>query len=291
MAVALGIGCVLLFFGREPDGAPQWQRELWNFGHVALFAGLAWVLLRRWRAPLRWQLPLLLIAAALIGYAVELIQRRIGRDFSLHDVLLDVIGAALGGWLATCHRQAPRWRLLLALPLLAALTALLLPFTAIVWDSLQAARQFPRLATFASPLELRRFQLYGGTRGEIGDGALQLRFGTAEWSGFTLTEPPADWRGYRALAIDVENPEPRSLVLICRIDDRLHRLSGFAFHDRFNRRFTLPPGESRLRIALADVERAPRDRRLALERIDALGCFVHAEPTPRALRLRALHLE
>ncbi len=291
VAIGLGIGCLLLFVGRQPDTAPQWQRELWNFGHVALFAGLAWVLLRRWRAPLRWQLPLLLVGTAVVGYAIELVQLRIGRDYSLHDVLLDVIGSAVGGWLAVQHRLAWRQRFLLALPVALACAAIVLPFTAIAWDSAQAARQFPRLATFQSPLELRRFQLYGGTRGEIRDGALWLRFGTAQWSGFTLAEPPADWRGYRTLVLQVDNPAAAPLRMSCRVDDALHHLSGFAHRDRFNRRFVLAPGASQLTIALSDIERAPRDRPMAMDRIAALGCFVHRQPQSNALQLRALYLE
>ena len=287
----LTAGCVLLFVGRQPEGALQWQREFWNFGHVALFAGLAWVLLQRWRAPLRFQLPLLLAGSAVIGFTVEVIQRRIGRDFSLLDVLLDVVGSAVGGWLALRPRLSRRQRGVLALPVFAALAVVSLPFLAIAWDSLQAARQFPQLATFASPLELRRFQFYGGSSGELRNGALQIRFGTAEWSGFTLFEPAPDWRGYRVLQLELINPAAESLDLICRIDDQRHRFSGFDYHDRFNRRFRLEPGLNRLQIALADIEAAPRDRLMAMDQIDLLGCFVHRLPEPRLLQLHKLRLE
>ena len=291
LALLLALGCVLLFVGRQSETAPQWQRELWNFGHVGLFAGLAWALLQRWRAPLRWQLPLLLAGTALVGYAVELIQLHIGRDYSLRDVLFDVVGAAVGALLALYPQLRRRQWLLLALPVAAAGVAIALPFVAIAWDSVQAARQFPQLATFASPLQLRRFQFYGGTHGEIRDGALQLQFGTASWSGFTLSEPPADWRDYRTLVLQLDNPSAEPLTLSCRVDDRLHRRSGFAFDDRFNRRFVLAPGAGELRIALAEIERAPRGRLLSMAQIDALGCFVHRQSQPHRLLLRGLFLE
>jgi len=287
----LAAGCVLLFVGRQPEGALQWQRELWNFGHIALFAGLSAVLLQRWRAPLRRQLPLLFVGSAAIGFVVEVIQRQIGRDFSLRDVLLDVVGSAVGAWLVVRLRVTRQQRWLLALPVLVAVAAVSLPFVAIAWDSVQAARQFPRFATFESRGELRRFQFYGGASGEVRDGALQLQFGTAEWSGFTLFEPASDWRGYRSLLIEVVNPALAPLDLICRVDDRLHRFSNFDYHDRFNRRFRLEPGSNQLRIALADIEAAPRGRLMAMEQIDALGCFVHRESALRTLQLRVLRLE
>jgi VanZ family protein len=290
LALLLGAGCLLLFVGSQPANAPSWLREVWDLGHVALFAGLAWALLQRWRMPLR-HLPRLLAGALLLGFAVELIQRYIGRDFSLHDVLLDMVGALFGAVLALRSRLTARQHWLLAPLLLAALLAAAAPLGLVVWSSVQVQRQFPALATFASSLELRRFQLYGGTTGEIRDGALRLRFGTAEWSGFQMSEPPPDWRGYRELVIELDNPEPRPLTLNCRIDDALHAANGLAFHDRFNRRFELAPGAQQLRIPLVEVAQAPRDRAMAMDRIAALYCFVHRQPEPRTLLLRALRLE
>lgn len=287
----LALGCLLLFLGRQPEGTSQWLRELWNFGHVALFAGLTWALLQRWHAALRWQLPLLLVATALLGYLVELVQRQIGRDFSLRDVLLDVIGSALGLFVATRRRLTRSQQWLVGLPLLAILGALVVPFALVVWDTVQAQRQFPRLATFESPLELRRFQLYGGTHGEIRDGALQLELGTDEWSGFTLFEPPADWRGFGRLVLAFDNPGSAPVELTCRIHDRQHRTHRFDIHDRFNRRFLLAPGSHVLRISLSDVEQAPRTRAMAMARIDALGCFVHRQSASHVLQLRRLFLQ
>lgn len=67
----LALGCVLMFVGKLPKTEAQWLHQAWNFGHVALFAGLASVVLLRWRAPLRWQIPLLLLGTALIDPAAK----------------------------------------------------------------------------------------------------------------------------------------------------------------------------------------------------------------------------
>ncbi len=290
LALPLAAGCLLLFVERLPADAPEWLREVWDLGHVALFAGLAWVLLQCWRMPLRL-LPRLLAGAVLLGFGVELIQHYIGRNFSLHDVLLDLIGALFGAVLALRSRLTRRQHWLLAPLLLVAMVVALAPLTLIGWVNLQKQLQFPQLASFESRLGLRRFEFYGGTVGELHEGLLRIRFGTDKWSGFQLVEPPPDWRGYRELVIDLDNPEPRLLALNCRIDDLPHRQSGLDFHNRFNRRFTLAPGPNLLRIALSEVEHAPRDRTMEMDRIVALHCFVHSQPEPRMLLLHGLRLE
>ena len=54
--------------------------------------------------------------------------------------------------------------------------------------------------------------------------------------GVSFHEPVPDWRGFKTLVIDVENPEPMPLYLGVRVHDRRH---GNTYNDRFNRRFEL----------------------------------------------------
>lgn len=290
-ALALLIGCTLLFAGHLSERAPRWQRELWNLGHIGLFAGLAMALWPRLAGALWLRFAALTAGGAAVGLAVEVIQRRIGRDFSLHDVLLDVIGVWLGALLAAHAELSRRARLALWLPLLALLAAVVAPFATLTWDALQARRQFPLLAGFDSPLERQRLRLYGGTTGEIAGGALRLRFGDSHYAGFIFDQMPRDWRGYRALWIEVYNPEATPLALTCRINDGAHIGNGFPRADRYNHRFELAPGRSRLRIDLAEVAHAPHGRVMAMDDIDEFGCFTVRLPQSRALVLLAVGLE
>jgi VanZ family protein len=290
-AVALLTGCAMLFAGHLSERAPRWQRELWNLGHIGLFAGLAMALWPRLAGALWLRFAALTAGGAAVGLAVEVIQRRIGRDFSLHDVLLDVIGVWLGALLAA-HGELPRRvRTALWLPLLTLLSATVVPFTTLAWDALQARRQFPLLAGFDSPLERQRLHLYGGTTGEIEGGALRLRFGRDRYAGFIFDQMPRDWRGYRALWIEVDNPEATPLALTCRINDGRHFANGSPKHDRYNRRFELAPGGGVLRIDLAEVADAPRGRVMAMDDIAEFGCFTVRLQRSRALVLLAVGLE
>src|SRR5690606_952927 len=94
------------FVGQLSEFAPRWQRELWNLGHVGLAAGLSLALWPRLRGQLWRRALLLLVVALVVGGAVELVQGRIGREASLRDLLLDLLGSAIGLLIAV-RRELP----------------------------------------------------------------------------------------------------------------------------------------------------------------------------------------
>lgn len=292
LAAALLLGCAMLFVGQLAEQAPRWQKELWNLGHVGLFAGLAmaawpWLRGRLWRRALA-----LLAVAAVAGASVELIQARIGRDCSLLDLLLDILGAAVGILLAARRELAPMQRLLLWLPLLAGLTLAASPLLLSGWDAFEAPRQFPRLASFEAASERYRVHLYGGTYGRVEAGALRLHMGgPATFSGFAFDQLPRDWRGYGALRLELENPADTPLGITCRINDRDHFRRGSPDGDRFDRRLLLAPGLNSVRFDLAEVAAAPATRPLRLDDIAELGCFVVDQGRRRPLWLHEMTLE
>lgn len=292
LLVLLALGCVLMFVGKLPKTEAQWLHQAWNFGHIFLFAGLASVVLLRWRAPLRWQIPLLLLGTALIGFVIEVVQSRIGRDYSLRDVLLDVCGTGLGILLTLRTRLSKLQYWALAVPLLVAGYFVVTPFVKVVWDSIQAERQFPLIAGFDSRLEKRRLAFFGGASGWVRpDSKAVIRFGREQWSGFRFFDAPRDWRGRRSLVLVFENPELAPLRISCRINDAQHFRNNSPFDDRFTRAFALPPGRSDVRIDLAEVERAPAGRPMNMAEIVDLSCFVHRLKAQRKVWLDEVRLE
>ena len=91
-------------------------------------------------------------------------------------------------------------------------------------------------------------------------------------------KPEPDWRSYSVLKIGLVNPGDTALRLVVRVHDAHHDQR---HEDRFNRAFTLEGRSQRvLEIPLADIENAPRDRRLDLSQVAAIGIFEGSRPAP-----------
>jgi hypothetical protein len=148
--------------------------------------------------------------------------------------------------------------------------------------------QFPVLADFHSRIELYWTVSIGVRRAIDGD-ALLVDLLAEESPGVSFHEPVPDWRGFKTLAIDVENPDAAPLDLHVRVHDRRHRRE---FHDRFNRGFELAPRQRRtLRIPLEDIRNGPRDRRMDMAHISDITLFRGAGEGSRKLRIYSLRLE
>jgi hypothetical protein len=203
-------------------------------------------------------------------------------------VVFDVLGTYLG-LLFGARRQLLQFNRPLALGLLAVAVAsffaIAVPIAATAWDTLQAQRQFPLLAGFSSRLELGRFKKNGV---RIVNDTLEVTFAQQRYAGFYLDDFPRDWSGYRALVVDVFNPDSTPLQLICRVHDRRHNQEHY---DRYNGLFVLPAGFSTIRIELAEIAAAPRQRRLAIDAVAGFGCFRAISDQPRRLFVNAIRLE
>ena len=299
-----GIGLVLLFLVFSPPLSPQASRTLqqgWQLGHIFLFMVWGYLLLpslqRRISHPLRSSL-VLLVGCVLVGFMIELLQSRIGREFSLRDLLLDIVGTLLALSLYVCNGwlHLPAWpkRILYGLTFTLCIYALL-PFTFAVLDELNMRRNFPRLADFDSALELDRW------RGEVdivrlrsskGDEkVLQVQLDTDHFSGISLAHFHTDWRNYQQLKFEIFNPDSTVLTLTIRIHDDKHYGPGNSdYHDRFNRQLQIETGWNSISIDLQEVSAAPQSRAMDLARIQEIGLFGVDLPKSRIVYIDALRL-
>ena len=119
--------------------------------------------------------------------------------------------------------------------------------------------------------------------------AIDVPLEHSRWPGLTLREPSPDWRGYRALMLDLVNPGERPLELGLRVDDVD---SGNAYEQRYNGSFTLPARTRRqVEVTLEQIAAGPRHRHLDLARIRQVIVF-HDGPLPgERFLLRELRLE
>jgi VanZ family protein len=271
-------------------------RTIENAGHTPLFMLLTLGVLLILRNDFLVQGSKLYVVAGLIGVlsgiATEVIQMPLRRDASWEDVIADTIGVALAlGLFAFFDRRptAPRPVRYVALGVAAICTAIYLaPLVRMTRAYLHRDGQFPVIADFRSEVELSWVVGYGVNRAIVRD-ALDVEFSADEFPGVSLHEPVPDWRAFRTLAIDVENPDADPLSLTVRVHDRGR---GRYFNDRFNRNFIVPALQRQtIRIPLDDIRRGPRERTMDLSRISDITVFRGHREGSRHMRIYTVRLE
>jgi hypothetical protein len=291
-------GTLLMLRGATDRWGLRSLQAVWNFGHVCLF--FLWTLLlqaavhRRFRKNPSVTLAGMALAVAAAGLAVEAIQALAGRSPDIKDALLNLVGF----WAATvlfdpvASRWPVRYRLAAGTSAAVLLAWAVWPVATALVDEQVARRQFPMMAGFESALEKTR--LGGGAPSDItseqaseGRRSLKVRLTTRRHSGVALSFFPRDWRGFDLFLVDLYNPEAASLTLTCRIHDAFHENR---HSDRFNRRYRLPSGWSRIAVPLADVRSAPVGREMDLSRVMAVMFFASSLPEPRTIYIDNVRL-
>lgn len=297
-----------------PMGHSLGSEALENAAHAPLFAVVASLALRA-RRSVRADLTLRLrdyLAVwglmTLLGALTEVVQALVGRDASLEDLANDALGAALAVAVTACLR---RETFVTARPASWIVPALIAAGTLAyaappLWSAAAYAQRWmqrPVLWQWRTPLD-GYFLSHSNSRitpvpasACLADAAAPLPGGQALWivldsgpyPGLTLDEPYPDWRGYRALAIDVANPGAEPVPLTLRVDDALHN---HHYEDRYTGTFELPARKrTRLQIALREIERTPSGRNLDIARVASLMVF-RAGPAPgSAMCLFSIELE
>jgi VanZ family protein len=283
LAAASGI-VALVSLGQLP-GDSRLSMALQNGAHAPAFFALSLIVLslvRRFRRPYA----MTFLLCVLLGAGIEILQARIGGDGQLGDLLTDMVGTAAG---LAGAAWAARHSLTRALVLLALVSIAAAPVVWAVSACVHRRAEFPTLAAFDSPLDLYFFKPQSPAPELLPGGGLRVRLPEDRWPGITLAEPEPDWSGYRNLILDFRNPQSDPLRLTIRVHDRRHDQQ---MSDRFNRRFVLPAHAAyRLKIALADIQAAPRNRRLDLSQVAGLIVFAAPESAGREFILERIRLE
>jgi hypothetical protein len=296
----LALAAALLFM-RLPIPPTFAGRTIENAGHMPLFflITLAFMYVARdyaWFKSGHFAGAWLYVIGGLVGISAgflsEVIQRPLKRDASWEDVVADGIGAVCGlAFYALIDRRTGlrRWHRGLAFVIAAICVAIYLsPIVAMGRAYLHRNGQFPVIADFRSRLEL--YWAVGiGARRDIVEDHLAVEYVSEVFPGLVFHEPIPDWRAYKTLVIDVENPDAQVLQLGIRVHDKLHNRR---FNDRFNRHFALAPGERKvLRIPLEDIRHGPRSRLMDMRQISDVTLFRAKPEGSRRLNLRGIRLE
>lgn len=277
------------FFGANAFIHSYIFAKLWNLGHLVFFC-LFSLLLLHFRPEPQWYrgLAKTSLCALFSGLVIEALQSVIGRQASVSDIGLNIIGAGCASlWF---YRQQQHWgKKPLWVLYSAALILALIPLFLGGSNFLLGRWQYPVLLNFDYRLE--RIRLTGnaeiGFQQHQGKQGAKIRFGNQQYSGFTVTKIPSDWSKQQQLVIELDNLETTPIALTCRIHDTEHNQ---AYDDRFNQSWTLPSGEQRLEIAITDIAKAAKNRTLDVSQIAGFGCFTIKAAKQPTLFLQSIYL-
>ena len=161
-----------------------------------------------------------------------------------------------------------------------------------LWDMWQASRQFPVISDFETRFEARRWSI-----GEIsksvarrGHNSLRVLLNKGNYPGTTLQRSFGDWRGYTGFSFSLYLPDETPLSITVSVRDHDHNRRGGEFHDRFNRTFTMRQGWNDIIIPISDIQGAPVERTLALDRLSEVVIFTTNLPAPRVIYIDNVRL-
>lgn len=273
LAILLALCLPFLFTEGPLSDGTELDRALWDLGHIGYFA-LAIVALRR-RLDIRtWPHWLAIsIAVFLVSIMLEYLRYEVGQTRSWTDIERNLIGAWFGlFWL---NRGGPQVWVGRVIATGLVLNQLSLVATAALTQH-QLANQLPMLSGLEQTYEEDWWQgavTRTDERAWVGQYSLALELDPDQFSSARLTTLPADWSGYKTLALAIYNPRLTPLTLSLRVDDARHERRGLAFGDRFNESVTTQFGWNLVEIPLERIARGPSDRELDLNDIARLEIF------------------
>jgi hypothetical protein len=291
-----------------------WQ-ELKNFGHAPLFGAIALLIFGMLinvpgiRTRKRTTIYLLTFAMVLLlGAGSELMQLYGPRDADIWDFAKDAAGAlsalALlasidGRLLERKPWRRKRFRRYMRILATALVLAAFTPAALLLEAYNRQAAQIPTLMSFDSSWQLKLVENNGAflrlveppenwveiDQERVGE----VTFTTSrKWPGLIWREPYPDWTGYTYFSMELFSELDHPVDVNLRIDDAG---AGNWAGDRFNLRWKVPPGASRVRIPLEDVRTAPEDREMNLDDISMMVLFAVHPEEPSTIYLADMKLE
>lgn len=273
--------------------------EVWDLGHIFAYAVLLMFVIRLSRTyanlPLFYQFILAALFASTLGMLIEYIQLYTGRTFSLHDVLLNVVGALTAVALVSPKVKEVNALATRAIRIAVILSLLMVSKNAIIfgYDGYQAHRQFPVLFDLSSPFELTRWrgQMVKYDVDEFENGkVLRAEFLPARYSTLIFDHFPRDWTGFKQIELIVYNPESVDVKVHIRIHDLEHFEGVSPYSDRYNSKLIFKPGWNTEIISLDDVRLSPRKRQMDMRHIHQLMLYFPNLTTAKTLMIRQVSL-
>jgi hypothetical protein len=296
------IATYYLFYGGPDNLSTRSIKELWNLGHIAYFAIVAWLLAKIKsvkKIPLPYLWAVFLLITVLLGILIEILQYGTDRTPDLGDISRDLTGCLLVLAFHPALLKSSNKVVLLFVRLLAIAVLLihLKPLAIALIDESTARSQFPILSNFETAFELGRWD---GTASKVivkpgpTNDSYLLKIGLmpTTYSGVGMKYLPSDWTGYKLVNISIFKPSDKPLSITIRIHDAWHETgaNAYAHSDRLNRRLNLIQGWNDIKIPLSHIESAPNKRKMDLSKISSISLFATRLSEARVIYLDKVYL-
>ncbi|MES9847835.1 MAG: VanZ family protein [Candidatus Thiodiazotropha sp.] len=291
-----------ILLGTDLPGENRLMYSLQDSGHFLIFTLLTLIALWPYRKGRDRPIWPVLALALIFGLLIEAAQYLIGRDPSLHDVILDLLGIAAGGILYNGFiRRSLAPHLSIAIVLLLVLSAFAQPLYWYIAYQVRAD-QFPRLID--PDIFFSRALIEGSEGGAVRhvdlpedwslpadldiDFCVYVTLQEGRWPGMDMQEPEPDWRGYERLELLIYSDQSEDLPLTLRIHDQSHNRR---LEDRYNLSLVIRPGYNRFSLPLHEVEDAPSGRTMDMAAISDVMIFATPDHIGRGFCLLSMGLQ
>ncbi|MCA9148813.1 MAG: VanZ family protein [Planctomycetales bacterium] len=312
--LALLLGAILVLGLKPSHTTSQLADTIQTCGHFAFFGLLAVLtavclpaVVPNWRRHAARSYAAGFAFSVLIGSTLEGLQALTPtRTPSWDDLIQDAFGALAGVSLlalvdrATPDRGMPRRLLIAALPTFLVMLVLGgLPLGLCLLDYYQRNQAFPQLHVFNDAwsgrflwkdesVEVTPSAPPAGWPGDAGHDIADVLIPVGEkYPGVGFSEPVPNWNGYDAFAFDCLNAGD-AVTMAMRIHDFAHNDD---MNDRYNRVLEIAPGFQTIRIAITEIQTAPRNRHLDITSIEGFKLFALKPTQPLHLYLGNFRLE
>jgi len=284
---------ILLFVSAPSHYEDRLIKEIWETGHFVLFASLVFTLLHikilkstQW-FHLLWITPVFCITT---GLAIEVLQLFVGRNFSLMDVVHDVIGGFAGlllfQFFSLSNMETPLPKRtffirsayyvvgFILLSLLASRTLVV-----VLIDEWQLRSSFPVLSDFESSFQTDRWNGFSASlvrskkHTRSGFYSMKSDLYPNRYSDVTLESFNGDWSIYQKVNFSLFNPQTHKIEMVVKVFDEKHTYNGYQYSDRFNQKIIVKPGWNDFSVLLDDIKNAPNNRQMELKSIRSFSLF------------------
>jgi VanZ family protein len=294
-------------------GNSMFMQELQNTGHTFVFGITALISIHWLRRssgkensqPL-YHYIMVLALCLFAGAAVEFLQIFTASDADINDVIRDAAGivACLGfyaifdkGLMSKLRERRKIAKTGVALVSSLVLISALYPLVRVTMVYIEREAAFPVLVDFSSgwwrnfiAAEHAQINIVAAPvqwREMPGKPVARITLLVGPYPGLELIEPQPDWSGYSNLNFKVFSENPASMLLTIRVHDKKHNQ---LYNDRFNHAFTVRHGENLVKIPLAEIRTAPKNREMDMKEIAGMMLFTGRLKQPENIYISNIRL-
>lgn len=292
---------LFLFVDVEVQQKHRLIKDVWNSGHLFLFALVSYgyfSLDSKANHSITYKIIFTTIICLILGSAIEVIQLLFHRDFSINDIINDLLGGYIG--LLTLaifnKQQTTKLKTTALLLIIFCFAAGLRNMEKHLLDEWNMRQQFPVLSDFENQLEMSRWEnsrtILQRTQEFTKTGAYSLRvsFLPGRYPNISLEHFINDWSDYKAIRYSIYNPSNKTHALTMKVYDKKNISRGSSYADRFNHKISVAPGWNTFNIPLIDIINAPKNRPIDMQQIKGFSLFTDHLKQPLTIYVDSIHL-